>query len=217
MEVSLVIGIAPCGTGCPPPYETLGETLFIGQYQPQGLIGNDVTSFENFTFVVPNDISGVASIQVQHRFLTTLPVCLRGYDFVLYINNIHVISKGGVSVPEVQYTSVPINIGSTGTTGGTLNIHPTSSDAKCVGIKGGVYSNGTAVDVYVSFPTHSHISLDVSRFDCNDSATQSWQWSGDSLVSVDPVDQSRWCLDAGVESSCISSQLSLVFIADTLP
>lgn len=46
----------------------------------------------------------------------------------------------------MQYTSVPVNIGTT-----AVNIHPTSNAAKCVGIKGGIYANGTAVDVYVLF------------------------------------------------------------------
>ena len=75
MEVSLVIGIVACGSsGCPAPSADLGEILFIGKYQSQGVIGNTLNSFENFTFVVPSDISGQASIQVQHVFLLTPPV-----------------------------------------------------------------------------------------------------------------------------------------------
>lgn len=76
-EVSLVIGIVPCpASGCPAPSANLGEILFIGQYKSQGQIGNTLNTFENFTFVVPSDISGAASIQVQHATLTTLPVRL---------------------------------------------------------------------------------------------------------------------------------------------
>jgi hypothetical protein len=52
----------------------MGEILFIGRYQSQGAIDNDINTFENFTFAVPSDISGPVSIQVQHAFLTTLPV-----------------------------------------------------------------------------------------------------------------------------------------------
>ena len=75
VEVSLVIGIVSCGSSaCPAPSADLGEILFIGKYQSQGVIGNTLNSFENFTFVVPSDISGQASIQVQHVFLLTPPV-----------------------------------------------------------------------------------------------------------------------------------------------
>jgi len=75
VEVSLVIGIVGCGSSaCPSPSADLGEILFIGKYQSQGVIGNTLNSFENFTFVVPSDISGQASIQVQRVSLLTPPV-----------------------------------------------------------------------------------------------------------------------------------------------
>jgi hypothetical protein len=77
MEVSLVIGIVACGTSaCPAPSTDLGKILFVGKYQSQGEVGNMLNSFENFTFVVPSDISGKASIQVQHVFVLTPPVSL---------------------------------------------------------------------------------------------------------------------------------------------
>lgn len=164
-EVSLVIGIVPCGTsGCPAPSANLGEILFIGQYQSQGGVGT-LESFENFSFVVPSDISGAASIQVQHNFLITLP--------------------GADSEPKVEYASVAVSVGSSGpSTNSTLNVHLNGNNNKCVGISGGTYADGTAVDI----------------FDCNESASQKWEWNGGALVSVNPVDQSQWCLDAGVES-----------------
>jgi hypothetical protein len=77
LEVSLVIGIIACGTSaCPAPSADLGEIIFVGKYQSQGEVGNTLNSFENFTFVVPSDISGKASIQVQHIFVLTPPVSL---------------------------------------------------------------------------------------------------------------------------------------------
>ncbi|KJA19367.1 hypothetical protein HYPSUDRAFT_56656 [Hypholoma sublateritium FD-334 SS-4] len=95
VEVSLVIGLVPCGTAaCPAPAADLGEILFIGQYQPQGATSAPLDTFENFTFVVPSDISGAASIQVQHNFLTTLP--------------------GPKSEPGVEYASFPVEVGSAG-------------------------------------------------------------------------------------------------------
>jgi len=160
-EVSLIIGIVPCGTsGCPAPSADMGLILFIGQYKMQS--ENSVETFESFTFVVPGDMAGPASIQVQHNFLTTLP--------------------GPDSEPGVEYASLAVNVASLAS--GTLTIHPNGNTNKCVGILGGTYANGTAVDI----------------FDCNESATQNWQFNGDALVSVNPVDQSQWCLDAGVES-----------------
>jgi hypothetical protein len=162
-EVSLVIGLVPCGTSaCPSPEANLGEILFIGKYQSQNEIGNTLNSFENFTFVVPSDISGAAAIQVQHNFLTTLP--------------------GPESVPGVQYVAVTVHVGAAGSSG--LNIHPNGDNIKCVGILGGTYADGTAVDLY----------------DCDNTDTQNWEWNGDALMSVNPVDGSQWCLDAGVES-----------------
>jgi hypothetical protein len=75
VEVSLVIGIVACGSSaCPSPSTDLGEILFIGTYQSQGQIGKTLNLFENFTFGVPSDISGRASIQVQHVFFLTPPV-----------------------------------------------------------------------------------------------------------------------------------------------
>ncbi|KAF8874255.1 hypothetical protein CPB84DRAFT_1967012 [Gymnopilus junonius] len=89
-EVSLVIGIVSCGTSaCPAPSADLGEVLFIGQYQSQGVIGNSLNSFENFTFTVPNDISGPASIQVQHVTLATPP---------------------GHAFPGIEYGSVDVQV-----------------------------------------------------------------------------------------------------------
>jgi hypothetical protein len=160
VEVSLVIGIVACGTSaCPAPSADLGQILFLGKYQSQGVIGNTLNSFENFTFVVPSDISGKASIQVQHIYALTPP---------------------GHALPGIEYTSVGVQV-----TGSTVNIHPDADNSKCVGILGGTYANGAAVDIY----------------DCNGSATQKWRFNeNNGLTSVNPADGSQWCLDAGVQS-----------------
>ncbi|KAF8874248.1 hypothetical protein CPB84DRAFT_1853662 [Gymnopilus junonius] len=75
LEVSLVIGIVACGTSaCPPPSSNLGEVLLIGQYKAQGSFsGAFLTEFENFTFTVPNGISGIglpkfSSVQFSAHF-----------------------------------------------------------------------------------------------------------------------------------------------------
>jgi len=160
-EVSLVIGIVACGSTCPAASADLGEILFVGKYQSQGVIGNTLNQFENFSFVVPSDISGSASIQAQHVFLLTPP---------------------RHAIPNVEYESVAVQVSSGSS--GSLNIHPNGNNAKCVGILGGTYADGTAVDIY----------------DCNGSNSQKWQWNGDALTSINPVDGSQWCLDAGANS-----------------
>jgi len=160
-EVSLVIGIVACGSSCPAASADLGEILFIGKYQSQGVIGNTLNTFENFNFVVPSDISGSASIQAQHVFVNTPP---------------------GHAIPTVEYKSVAVKVSSGSSK--SLNIHPNGVNTKCVGILGGTYADGTAVDI----------------FDCNGSNTQKWQWNGDALTSINPADGSQWCLDAGVNS-----------------
>ena len=42
----------------------------------------------------------------------------------------------------------------------------------------------------------------MSSYDCNGSNSQKWQWNGNSMTSINPVDGSQWCLDAGVNSQC---------------
>ena len=74
----------------------------------------------------------------------SLPVYFHSY----YIAHGNV--KGDVSEPFVSYASVQVNVGTSSPSDSTLNIHPTNDANKCVGIKGGVYADGTAVDVYAS-------------------------------------------------------------------
>ncbi|KDR68876.1 hypothetical protein GALMADRAFT_272265 [Galerina marginata CBS 339.88] len=163
-EVSLVIGIVGCGTSpCPAPSADLGEILFIGKYQSQGEFGTTLNTFENFTFTVPNDISGKASIQAQRVSVLTPP---------------------GHSLPVIEYTSVAVQVGSAPPPSSSINIHPNGDNSKCVGILGGTYANGTPVDI----------------FDCNASNSQKWKFNGNALTSVNPADNSQWCLDAGVQS-----------------
>jgi len=150
-EISLVIGIVACGSsGCPAPSADLGEILFVGKYQSQGSFPNTLNSFENFTLVVPSDISGQASIQVQHVFVTTPPVSL-----FCKLSNwvIHSASKGH-ALPGIEYTSVKVQVGS-GSSSSALNIHPNGDNSKCVGILGGTYANGAALDMYVALTTYS--------------------------------------------------------------
>ncbi|KAF8874388.1 ricin B lectin domain-containing protein [Gymnopilus junonius] len=165
-EVSLVIGIVACGTSpCPVPSSDLGEVLLIGKYEAKGSSG-EFDTFENFTFTVPNDISGAASIQAQLVTLTTPP---------------------GHSQPNIAYDSVKVQVGSgsSGSGSSSLNIHPNFDNSKCVGILGGTYADGNAVDI----------------FDCNESITQNWQLNNNAITSINPADGSQWCIDSGDQST----------------
>ena len=53
-------------------------------------------------------------------------------------------------VPTIEYSSVRVTLRSPGLP--ALNIHPNGDNAKCIGIFGGVYANGRAVDMYVGLP-----------------------------------------------------------------
>jgi hypothetical protein len=114
------------------------------------LIGNTLNSFENFSFVVPSDISGLASIQAQHVFLTTPPVSLF-FEFSIYV----IDSAKGHAIPSVDYESVAVQVSSGPSSSESLNIHPNGDNTKCVGILGGTYADGTAVDMYVSLLIYS--------------------------------------------------------------
>ncbi|KAJ7336787.1 carbohydrate-binding module family 13 protein [Mycena albidolilacea] len=66
-------------------------------------------------------------------------------------------------------------------------IHPILNTSKCMGIVGGVYANGTQVDI----------------FDCNDSASQNWAINGGTLPGLSSFSSTTtgtvtYCLDAGV-------------------
>ena len=150
-EVSLVIGIVACGSSaCPAPSADLGEILFIGKFQPQGTTGNGLSQYENFNFVIPSDISGSALIQAQHVYVTTPPVSL---IFELSIYPID-FAKGH-ALPTVDYESVAVQVSSGSSVSGSLTIHPNGNNAKCVGILGGTYAEGTAVDMYATLLIYS--------------------------------------------------------------
>ena len=147
-EISLVIGIVACGSTCPAASADLGEILFIGKFQSQGQTGDFLNTFENFSFVVPSDISGSASIQAQHVFLLTPPVGLF-FEISIYV----IDSAKAHAIPNVEYKSVAVQVSSGSS--GSFNIHPNGNGAKCVGILGGTYADGTAVDMYVTLLIYS--------------------------------------------------------------
>ncbi|KAJ7719902.1 carbohydrate-binding module family 13 protein [Mycena metata] len=61
-------------------------------------------------------------------------------------------------------------------------IHPHGDTTKCVGVTGGVFAQGTVIDIY----------------DCNGSATQ--QWFGSDPRMLNPADGSEWALDIAVST-----------------
>ena len=115
----------------------------------------------------------------------------------------------GHALPGIEYASVGVDVTS-GASGSGLNIHPNGDNSKCVSILGGTYSNGAAVDMYVVLPIYLTQIDRRSSFDCNGSDNQKWKWNDESLTSVNPVDGSQWCLDAGVQSQCMYFLLLLL-------
>ncbi|KAJ7152182.1 ricin B lectin domain-containing protein [Mycena crocata] len=59
-----------------------------------------------------------------------------------------------------------------------VTIHPNGDKTKCVGVLGGAFVVGAAVDIY----------------DCNGSATQKWRASSGPRM-INPADGSAWALD----------------------
>ncbi|PPQ71803.1 hypothetical protein CVT26_007727 [Gymnopilus dilepis] len=85
-EILLVIGLVPC---CQDPSSNLGETIFTGTYTPQGFIdGNPLTTYQNFTLIVPPNLGGGVGIQVMRVALGDSPPLL---------------------VPDVDFASVQVN------------------------------------------------------------------------------------------------------------
>ena len=108
MEVSLVIGIVNCPLSpCPPPSADLGDILFIGKFKSQGVIGNTLKSFENFTFTIPANFTGAASFQAQHNFLVTPPVSLfNKLSEFRYIDS----TPQNHAIPTVEYQSLAVKV-----------------------------------------------------------------------------------------------------------
>jgi len=165
VDVGIAIGIVGCSggsAGCPDPSKDMGTTLFAGPFNPQVHQQGSLDAFENFTVFIPGSLSGTASIQVGRFYLNTI--------------------MNQPTAPVLEFTEAVVNVGSAPPPSSAFTIHPNGDNTKCVGILGGLYANGTNVDI----------------FDCNQSVTQKWQWNGGALTSINPVDQSQWCLDAGL-------------------
>ena len=93
-------------------------------------------------------MSGKASIQVQHVFVTTPPVSL----FHKLPNEVIHSAAKGHALPTVEYTAVEVQV--TSGSGSASSIHPNGDNTKCVSVLGGTYADGTAVDMYIALPVY---------------------------------------------------------------
>ena len=143
VEVNLVIGIVACAE-CPPPQNDMGVTIFSGIFSPQGSDDNTLMSYEKFYPVIPGDMSGSAAIQVAHTYLFSTGVSL------FFKLSIYVIdsAKSRVTATMTDYATVTVQISPGSSV--SFNIHPSSDKNKCVDIRGGIYADGTPVDMYVT-------------------------------------------------------------------
>jgi len=168
LDVAVSIGISGCApgaAGCPDPSKDAGRyILYTGPYSPSIHDSGSLDAYQNFTVFIPSEISGVSTIQVGRYWLETV--------------------SNQPTIPNIDYIHSIVTVQAP-SGAGSYYIHPNGDSAKCVGILGGAYTNGAAVDIY----------------DCNHSTTQKWTWNGNALTSVNPADQSQWCLDAGEPTS----------------
>ncbi|KAJ6472757.1 ricin B lectin domain-containing protein [Mycena vitilis] len=78
-----------------------------------------------------------------------------------------------------------------------FTIHPNGDKSKCVGVLGGAFVVGAAIDIY----------------DCNGSATQKW-YSTSGPRMTNPADKSEWALDiahkAGASSVALTNGVKAV-------
>ncbi|PPQ70184.1 hypothetical protein CVT26_014460 [Gymnopilus dilepis] len=115
-EIDYYIGIVTCtNSGCPSPSSgNLGDILFLGLYQPQGIIGNPPfpPTYQNFTLSVPSDIpAGKAAIQVQKVVFIASPVSyLLSEDWDECDTHPYRVSVQGQADASLQYGSVQVQV-----------------------------------------------------------------------------------------------------------
>lgn len=130
---------------CPATSADLSEILFIGKYR---FIGNTLNTFENFSFVNLSDIIWPSFNPSTERLFihTTSKSCFSGFQSMFIIDPVK-----GHAVLTVNCDSVAVQViqASSGSSE-SFNIHPSSDSTRCVGILGGLYTDCTAVDMYVT-------------------------------------------------------------------
>lgn len=112
----------------------------------------------------------------------------------IYNFNAFTASSPGATVPSAP--SSP----STPPPPASHQIHPDGNTAKCLEVQGGVFSDGTLVQMYVmaSLLHVGKLKFDLNRNDCNGSSAQNWVISeGATTVQVAGAD---FCLDAGTST-----------------
>ncbi|KAJ7211645.1 carbohydrate-binding module family 13 protein [Mycena pura] len=92
-----------------------------------------------------------------------------------------------IATPIVFAAAAPASLDARAGAPIPVPVRPILDTSKCMGIVGGVYANGTQVDI----------------FDCNESASQSWEIDGGTLpgptsISSATTGTDTYCLDAGV-------------------
>ncbi|KDR77633.1 hypothetical protein GALMADRAFT_224914 [Galerina marginata CBS 339.88] len=68
---------------------------------------------------------------------------------------------------------------------GAVNVHPNGAPNKCLDVRGAIYANGTAVQIY----------------DCNETAAQRWLITKGGGTSAVTLAGTNFCLDAGANPS----------------
>ena len=85
----------------------MGQTLFTGVFNGQGVIQGTLTLFENFTFEVPSDFpAGKASFQAWNVVLSTPPVSV---GFVCIMRSMADVGKDH-AYPGNEYANVSVEV-----------------------------------------------------------------------------------------------------------
>lgn len=117
----------------------------------------------------------------------------------------------------VEFCGDATQSGSSAPSSGSTQIHPNGDTSKCLDVQGGVFANGTPVQMLVSYASYGSIVvyadiLSIS-YDCNGTPAQNWVInSGSTAVQVAGQ---NYCIDAG-SCACLTYTGSVLTAETTL-
>ncbi|KAJ7145032.1 ricin B lectin domain-containing protein [Mycena filopes] len=159
-----------------PPKSPNNGLLFeqINQKAPKAIFRRRVNSRRNM-------IPTCARVPVQFHINTRAQASSSPSSSSVHTHT-HIIMKSVTALYTLALVSAVAAMPTPRATGPVYRIHPNGDTTKCVGVLGGAFVAGAAVDIY----------------DCNGSTTQ--KWYGSSPRMANPADGSEWALDIAYPS-----------------